>query len=255
MRLSCSSWSHHRSLEAGEFSLASWIEHCAKDLALDGVEIEDKHFPDSSTAALQTVRRLIADHGLALANVTTFNDFGNEEERKNASELDKVKRWIDNARALGAASLRVFAGWPKGPRQAAWDRMIPWLARAAEYAKAQGVILVLENHNHGGFIQTSADTLLALRQVDSSHLKPLLDTGNYLDGMKSIAQIAPLAAHVHAKLLKLDPKGKEVNIDHVGVFKLLAQANYQGFVSAEYEGEEQETRTVPRAIRYLRELS
>ncbi|HEY5596927.1 MAG TPA: hypothetical protein VIL47_06655, partial [Candidatus Bipolaricaulota bacterium] len=79
--------------------------------------------------------------------------------------------------------------------------------------------------------------------------------GNYLDGMKSIAQIAPLAAHVHAKLLKLDPKGKEVNIDHVGVFKLLAQANYQGFVSAEYEGEEQETRAVPRAIRYLRELS
>jgi len=53
----------------------------------------------------------------------------------------------------------------------------------------------------------------------------------------------------------LDPKGKEVNIDHVGVFKLLAQANYQGFVSAEYEGEEQETRAVPRAIRYLRELS
>lgn len=254
MRLSCSSWSHHRSLEAGEFTLASWIEHCARDLALDGVEIEDKHFPDSSPSALRAVGKTIADLGLALANVTTFNDFGDEDERKNAAQLDKVKRWVDNARALDCASLRVFAGWPKGPLQAAWDRMIPWLARAAEYAKAQGVILALENHNHGGFIQTSADTLLALRQVDSLHLKPLLDTGNYLDGMKSIARIAPLAAHVHAKLLKLDPAGKELNIDHAEVFKLLREADYHGFVSAEYEGEEPETRAVPRAIRHLREL-
>lgn len=254
MRLSCSSWSHHRSLEAGKFTLASWIEHCARDLRLDGVEIEDKHFPNGSPAALQTVRTLIADQGMALANVTTFNDFGNEEEQKNSSELDKVKRWIDNARVLDCSSLRVFAGWPKGRRQEAWDRMIPWLARAAEYAKAQGVILALENHNHGGFIQTSADTLRALEQVNSPHLKPLLDTGNYLDGMTSIAKIAPLAAHVHAKLLKLDPAGKEVNIDHAGVFKLLRQANYQGFVSAEYEGDEPETGAVARAIRHLKEL-
>lgn len=254
MKLSCSSWSHHRSLESGAFTLTSWIEHCARDLKLDGVEIEDKHFASASPEALKSVHALIANQGMVLANVTTFNDFGNEEEQKNAAELDKVKRWVDNARTLGCASLRVFAGWPKGSRQSAWDRMIPWLARAAEYAKTQGATLVLENHNHGGFIQTSQDTLRALRQVDSPHLRPLLDTGNYLDGMTSIAQVAPLAAHVHAKLLKLDPAGKEVNIDHAAVFKLLRQANYRGFVSVEYEGDEPEARAVPRAIAHLREL-
>lgn len=254
LKLSCSSWSHHRAFDAGAFTLVSWIEHCAKTLGLDGVEIENKHFKRTDATALSSVRQGIANHGLALANVTTFNDFGHESNRQNQRELEGVKRWIDHALTLGSPSLRVFAGWPKGERTSAWERMLEYLAQATEYAKRQGLMLVLENHNHGGFIQTSEDTLRALAAIDSPYLRPLLDTGNYLDGLASIEKVIHLAPHVHAKLLTLDAAGREINIDHAQIVEWLAQRHYDGFISVEYEGTEDEQAAVARGVDYLKGL-
>jgi len=254
VKLACSSWSYHRALAADRFSLLGWIEYCADTLQLDGVEIEDKHIEDASPAGLASVRAAIKDEGLALANLTTFNDFGLESENALRSELDQVKRWVDHAALLEASSLRVFAGWPKGPRQAAWARMIPYLRQAAEYAQQRQIVLVLENHNHGGFIQTASDTQRALQQVNSPFLRPLLDTGNYLDGLVSVKQIVPQAQHVHAKLLRLDEQGRERDIDHDQILQWLREAGYQGFISVEYEGDEAERTAVPRGSGYLKRL-
>lgn len=254
MQLACSSWSYHHALEAQRFSLLTWIEYCAGTLKLDGVEIEDQHFEDTSTKRLRTVRQAIADQGLTLANITTFNDFGFGEDRKNQIELDKVKRWVDHALELGSPSLRVFAGWPHGDHQVVWEHMIQYLYRATEYAEIQGITLVLENHNHDGFLQTSTDMERVFDEIDSPWLRLLLDTGNYLDGMASIEKTAQLALHVHAKLLQLDETGREINIDHTQIINLLREVNYRGFISVEYEGEEDEISAVPRGIRYLAAL-
>jgi len=234
--------------------VSSWIEYCARTLKLDGVEIEDKHFEDTGSKTFKNVKQAIADQGLQLANVTTFNDFGHESEQQNKQELDRVKRWIDHALTLASPSLRVFAGWPQGQRQAAWERMLECLSQATEYAKGQGITLVLENHNHGGFIQTGADTLRVLTTIDSAHLRPLLDTGNYLDGMASIEKVIHLAPHVHAKLLNLDAAGREIDIDHAKVIDLLAARHYDGFISVEYEGTEDEQTAVARGVGYLKGL-
>lgn len=251
MRLSCSSWSYHRALEAGRLDLRGWLQLCARELKLEGVEIEDKHLP-GSVAALQEVRRRIEDEGLALANVTTFNDFGHEDESRNRAELDKVCRWVDGALELGSPSLRVFAGWPRGPREAAWARMLDWLAQACAYAEAQGLVLVLENHNGDGFLRTSADIEKVFRALDSPALGFLLDTGNFADGLASVEKTAPRAVHVHAKLLELDERGAERHIDHSRILKLLQGLGYRGFVSAEYEGQAPEEKAVPRGVAFLR---
>lgn len=254
MKLSCSSWSYHRSFDDKQFTLLAWIEFCALTLGLDGVEIEDKHFQNTNPQTFKTIKTAIADQGMALANICTFNDFGHEDKKQNEHELDRVKRWVDHSLELASPSLRVFAGWPPGDRQTAWGRMLEYLNQSAEYAERQGITLVLENHNHGGFIQTSEDTLRAINAIDSPCLRPLLDTGNYLDGLTSIEQVVHLTPHVHAKLLQLDDEGKEVDIDHAAIINLLHEANYRGFISAEYEGDEDERTAVLRGIQYLRQL-
>ncbi len=254
MKLSCSSYSYHRAFAAGKFTLLEWIEFCGQALRLEGIEIESGHFPGTALPELKQIKKAVVDQHLTLACVTTYNDFGYESSIKNRAELDTVKRWVDIALQLGSPLLRIFAGWPHGEKEACWPRMVECLIQATAYAEQQGMTLVVENHNHGGFLQTGADVIRLLDAVHSPWLRLNLDTGNYLDGFPSIEQTAHLALHVHAKLLHLDAQGKEMHIDHARIFQLLHKVNYRGFVSVEYEGEEAEESAVPRGVQYVRRL-
>ena len=115
--------------------------------------------------------------------------------------------------------------------------------------------LVMENHNHGGFVQTSADVEQILAGVDAPILALLLDTGNYLDGLPSIRRTAGLARHVHAKCTRIAADGRDENVENAAALGVLREAGYTGCVSVEYEGEEASRTAVPRAVAYLRRVT
>src|SRR2546423_887432 len=94
-------------------------------------------------------------------------------------------------------------------------------AAVTREAERLQVRLVMENHNHGGFVQTSADVLTILDEVRSPALGLLLDTGNYLDGLVSIERTAALARHVHAKFTRVGPDGRDAGVDHDAVAAIL----------------------------------
>jgi sugar phosphate isomerase/epimerase len=155
---------------------------------------------------------------------------------------------------LGSRFLRTFAGWPEGERAARWPGMLGAMrgvVRAAEKARVQ---LVMENHNHGGFVQTADDVLAIFDAVSSPALALLLDTGNYVDGLASIRRTAGLARHVHAKFREVGPDGRDRLVDHEAVVGELRRVGYQGCLSIEYEGEEPSESAVPRAVAYMRRL-
>ena len=122
---------------------------------------------------------------------------------------------------------------------------------AAEKAQVR---LVMENHNHGGFVQTADDVLAIFAAISSPALALLLDTGNYLDGFESIRRTARLARHVHAKFRRVGPDGRDGLVDHEAVIAELRQVGYQGCLSVEYEGEEAPETAVPRAVAYMRRV-
>jgi sugar phosphate isomerase/epimerase len=112
----------------------------------------------------------------------------------------------------------------------------------------------MENHNHGGFVQTADDVLAIFDAVGSSVLALLLDTGNYVDGLASIRRTAGLARHVHAKFRQVGPDGQDRLVDHEAVVGELRRVGYQGCLSIEYEGEEPPETAVPRAVAHMRRL-
>jgi sugar phosphate isomerase/epimerase len=132
--------------------------------------------------------------------------------------------------------------------------MIASLRTVCARAEAAGVALVMENHNHGGFVQTADDVAAILDAVGSPALSLLLDTGNFLDGRPSIERTASLARHAHAKFTRVGRNGRDERIDNAGAIDLLRAAGYRGAVSVEYEGEEAGRTAVPRALGYLRSL-
>lgn len=227
---------------------------CKKHLPVQGIELDSSHFKETTVDYLAKVKRITAENDLSLASVAVSNDFGHQQKLANERELIKVKEWLDIAKMLGSPILRVFAGWPKDDKERQWDEMIQYLRKCTEYAEDNGIVLGLENHNHGGFIQTSKDVKRVFNEIESNWLGLTLDTGNFLNGIESIKKSVSYAVHVHAKFLNLDKSGKEKNINYDRIIHILGKNKYEGFISMEYEGEEEELTAVPRGVSYLKDL-
>lgn len=258
MKLSCSSWSFHRTFEEDKVDQLEWIEKCGRELMLDGLELLDVHFPSTRKEYLRELKKRTTDLGLTIACMSVSNNFGKEKEEDRKKEAEKVKKWIDIGYYLGAPVLRIFAGWPETDKNELWPRMIHYLKESAKYAQEAGIVLGLENHNHKGFTRSVEDLLQILKEVRSEWLKVTLDTGDYIvdtgeiNGYAAVEKVARLAVFVHAKLYELDEEGKDCKQDYGKIFDILTRTEYRGFISVEYEGEEEELRAVPRGVEFLR---
>jgi len=99
--------------------LTRFLQRCATDLKVEGVELQDIHFPQTRPAYLKMLRRTARDLGLSIVSVGAHNDFGRIDPTIRQSEVVKVKQWVQIAEELGAPLVRVFAGYPEGkPRGA-----------------------------------------------------------------------------------------------------------------------------------------
>lgn len=254
MYLSCSSESYAPEIHEGRLSLTGWFRLCAEELGLRAVEVEDKHVGEPTAARIVELAAAASRLGLQIVNIALMNNFGLADGARRRAEEDRTVEWMGVSRDLGSRFLRTFAGWPEGDRAERWPAMIASLKAVCARAEAAAVPLVMENHNHGGFVQTADDVAAIFDAVGSPALSLLLDTGNFLDGRASIGRTARLARHVHAKFTRVGPDGRDARIDNDGAVDLLRAAGYRGAVSVEYEGEEPGRSAVPRALAHLRSL-
>jgi sugar phosphate isomerase/epimerase len=221
---------------------------------VEGVELQDIHFPQTRSAYLQMLCRTARQLRLSIVGVGVHNDFGRADPTLRQSEVAKVKQWIEVAEQLGAPLVRVFAGYPEGKREERWPAMIDSLREVAAFAGHAGLRLGLENHNHGAFTPTAAEFLRVLQEVSSPYLIPLLDTGNFTDGWPSIQKTIGIAEHVHAKFWQVAGDGSDEKVDYDKVFPALRQAGYRGWVTFEYETPEPEETGIPRSLAYLKRM-
>ena len=257
MRIGCICGSFNRSFDAGLMDQSQFLRRCATDLGVEGVELQDIHFPQTRPAHLQMLRRTARDLNLAIIGVGVHNDFGRADPTFRQSEMVKVKQWIEVAEQLDAPLVRVFAGYPEGDpaqKRERWAAMVDSLREVAAFAAHAGVRLGLENHNHGAFTPTINEFLQVLDEVRSPHLVPLVDTGNFVDGWPSLEKALGIASHLHAKFWKVAADGSDEKVDYARIFPALRATGYDGWVSLEYEAEEPEATGIPRALTYLRRM-
>jgi len=254
MKLGCCTWSYHREFEAKRMNLFDCMGICAAVLKVDGIEITDAHLDSLAEDYLRAISRTAVDLHLSISALTTSNNFGLPTEKERFKELEKLEMALATAKELGAPILRIFAGWPTENKKEEWAEMVRCMKIACILAEREGVVLAVENHNSGGFIQTANDVHSLIRDVDSEWLRLNLDSGNYIDGFESIQGTTLYAVQIHAKMLNIAPDGTDTTTDYPALFSLLSSVNYRGFISLEYEGSEDEITAVPRGISYLKNL-
>ena len=147
--------------------------------------------------------------------------------------------------------MRVFAGWSEHKDEGTWGRVVSCLRQAAAYGESKGIVVALQNHNHGGVAALGKDVLRLMDDVAHPNLSHVLDTGQYLDLYDSIAMTAARAIHVRCKIYQIE-SGEERKLDYSRIFPILRSVNYNGFLSIVYEGSEDEQVAVSKAVPYLR---
>lgn len=247
IKIGCAAYSYRDYLKDGRMSYEDFIEEVYR-MGLDGVELTLYWIPSKEPSYLRKLKRLAFSRGLPISCAGISTNFCTPDLSERERMIKAVEEGLNIARELGASALRVFGGYtPKGYTETdAINWTIEALKICVDYAEEKGVVIALENH--GGITARADSVVKIVKSVGSEWLGVNLDLGNYTESTyEDIAKTIPYTVHIHGKL-RISGNGA---VDYERVKEMLVKGGYNGFISIEYEEEEDPKTAVPKFAKYL----
>ena len=260
IKISLAQWSLHRTLEAGKLDNLEFPGVARNKYGIEAVEYVNQFFGgkqlDYKTAAknigyLSQLLQRSRDAGVYNHLIMVDNEgslaIPKDEERLIA--VDNHKKWIDAAKFLGCATVRVNLhgdGNSDDKHKASVDS----LGRLGEYASTAGINVVVENHGS----DSSNGKWLAgvMKAVGKPNVGTLPDFGNFCinhpwgqtqdpcsnmyDRALGVKEMLPFAKGVSAKTYDFDANGGQPKIDYPKLMDIVKLAGFKGYIGIEYEG-------------------
>ncbi|HTD65495.1 MAG TPA: TIM barrel protein [Candidatus Limnocylindria bacterium] len=220
---------------------------------------------------LRKLKRHALRHGVGLSCLSIHQNFVSPDKANLQTQLEHTHKCLDIAYELGVPCLRVNSGrWntikdfdalmaargiepalPGYKEDDAFKWCIESLEKCLLKAEYCGVVLAIENH--WGLSRTPEGLLRIVNAFDSPWIGALMDTGNFLEEpYDKLKQIAPKTVYVQAKTYYGGGEWYTLDLDYKQIAKILADANYTGYVTLEFEGKEAADTAVPKSIAMLR---
>ena len=138
------------------------------------------------------------------------------------------------------------------------EEAFKWVIEALEKllprAEECGVVLGLENH--WGLGRTAEGVLRIVEAIKSPWLQITLDTGNFLENsyeqMEQMASSKVPLALVQAKTYFGGGRWYALDLDYARIAGILRKHHYRGWISLEFEGNEDAATGVPKSLEMLR---
>lgn len=247
----------------------------ADQMGFDGVELLLYQLEQNellSHAKLMSYKRRALALGLPLVAMSTHQGFLTPNRQLRQENIDRTIGQIELAAKLGIPTMRVNTGtWGTS---ANFDALMkargietplegysdedgyPWVIDALQQCVATaekcGVVLGLENH--WGLGLTPEGLLRIVDGVDSPWLQITTDTGNFLeDPYERLAKIAPRTCLVQAKTYYGGGQWYTLDLDYPRIGQILSDSGYRGFISLEFEGQEDYLTALPQSLAMLRQ--
>jgi L-ribulose-5-phosphate 3-epimerase len=248
----CCAYSYRRYLQKGPMTMEDFILK-AVALEIDGVDMTTYYFKSTEPSYLAGLRRLAFRNGVGFSGAAIGSNMCQPEPGTRAEEIEKIKKWVDATEMLGASHLRVFGG--DVPKGATDEQGMHWVAEtmkpACDYAARKGITLGIESH--GGITSKASNIVEILKRVDSPFAGCNLDISNFPENpYPQIEMCVPYATHAHIR----DFYGEKVKkpLDLELVWQLFAKAGYKGYMSVEYEGDEDPMTGVAKLVGKIKAL-
>ena len=250
------------------------IEACidlAAKLGFDGVELLRRQIGEPTAQQMREYKRRAFSLGLDLMGYSTHQTFLRPDPEERKKNIEETIRFIDEAHEMGIPTVRVNTG--RWDTSANFDVLMKnrgleppiaghtdeeafgWVKEAFEqivpHAEKRGVVLGMENH--WGLAISPEGVLRVINDVPSPWFKVTVDTGNFLeDPYDRIAKIAPHACLIQTKTYYGGGRWYTLDLDYARIAKIMRDAGYQGYVSLEFEGNEEVVSGVTRSLAMLR---
>ncbi len=265
MKISVSSYSFNQYHIAGKLDLLSTVTK-AHEMGFSAIEFTDIICRDQAERCeiAKALRERADGLGMEINAYAVGANMYHATEAENDAEVERIKNALDIAKTLGAGVLRhdVCRSVPREGRVRSFDAMLPTIAknarRIAEYGQSLGIKTCVENH---GYVSQDSDRMERLfNAVDHENFGLLVDIGNFScvdeDNVRAVSRVAPYAIHAHAKDFYLTGERREGygqtrgcnyfkgsiigegDVDVARCIAVLKKAGYDGYLSIEFEGDE-----------------
>jgi L-ribulose-5-phosphate 3-epimerase len=163
---------------------------------------------------------------------------GDPDANERRQVVQRHLKWLDMAAHLGCHSISVRVA-SDAPVQEQARLVADGLCELADWSASHGLNVLVENHY--GPSSDGAWLVGVLDQVDRPNVGASPDWGNFEAAnadrrYSAVAKMMPYARAVTAKCYDFDVRGNETTLDFPRLIRIMAEANYRGHVSIEYEG-------------------
>ncbi|MBC6489747.1 sugar phosphate isomerase/epimerase family protein [Flavihumibacter stibioxidans] len=251
--ISLAQWSLHKALFAKQMDNLDFAAKARKDFGIGIVEYVNQFFKDKAndTAYLNEMLKRCKDNDVKnhLIMIDGEGELGNLNEAERIKAVENHYRWVDAAKYLGCATIRVNAAG-KGSAEEVAKAAADGLSRLGEYGSKVGINVIVENH--GGYSSNGAWLSGVMKQVNKPNVGTLPDFGNFCikrdpanwrtcqesyDRYQGTAELMPFAKGVSAKSNNFDEAGNEKETDYMKILKIVKDSGFKGIVGIEYEGD------------------
>ncbi|MGD8239377.1 MAG: sugar phosphate isomerase/epimerase family protein [Armatimonadota bacterium] len=268
--IAVSTYSFWRFRQDSRVDIPTCIDEAAS-MGFDGVELLLVQMEREDDDYLQSIKRQAFVNGLSLCGMSTHQGFVTPDREERQRNVDLTIHQIELAYKLGIPTMRVNTG--RWGTSRSFDELManrgieppidgytdesafPWVIESLQacLATAQqcGVVLGLENH--WGLGRTPEGVMRIVDTIDSPWLQVTLDTGNFLEEpYERLEMLAPKTVLVQAKTYYGGGTWYTLDLDYDRIAGMLRRHGYRGYVSLEYEGQEDYRTAIPKSLGMLR---
>ena len=234
----------------------------AKEYGFEGLEYVNQLYTDVTKSKNQAAalgkfieknNKLAAKH--EVKNLLIMIDGEGDLSVASASErkkgVENHYKWVETAAAMGCHSIRINL-FGVSDREAWVENSSESLSTIGTYAAQYNINVIVENH---GYLSSDAGLLMqVLNNVNLTNCGSLPDFGNFClereggarwdakcvkeyDRYQGVKELMPRAFAVSAKSNDFDAEGNEIHTDYKRMLQLVKNANFNGYIGVEYEGD------------------
>ncbi len=269
IKLSVSSYSYWH-FKGDKFPIQRVIDEAAK-MGLDGIDVLHRQMESEDNAYLQDIKKHAFLNGIALTCLSIHQGFVTPDKAELQKHVDHTNHCIELAYKMGIPCLRLNTGrWntiksfdelmanrgiepilPGYTEDDGYKWCVDGIQQCLKKAEECGVLLALENH--WGLGSTPEGMLRIHDTVNSPWLGLLMDTGNFLENpYEKLEKIVSKTSFVQAKTYYGGGEWYSLDLDYQRIIAMLKKANYQGYISIEFEGKEPGTVGVQKSVDLIR---
>ena len=221
----------------------------AAEYGYDGVELRSRNdnpylFPNSFLSHRKQVKEIFAKHKIDICCISAYSQFATSDEKTLEENKQILIDDIITARDLNASVVRSFLGESKElTNEQVIECAAPYLNYCADFADSFGIKVAFETHD----AWCSGELMkVAFNKITSKGAAVLWDVANNHERGETVkdffATIGERCSHIHLKDAKKGDDGKfklcltgEGDVEIKQCIDLLRGANYQGYISLEWE--------------------